>query len=135
MLPDAVFKLGMVKLCWIIESVQKNFPVNVRHFNLVCSDRFLAFQQETLNQIFSNTTSRKWRSQFFFGEAFFKNNLKTKTTTTKNQPNNRNKDKQTNEKNQQKNPNNIKTPKNQTHKVCFLLLKKENIFLLNGFKD
>lgn len=85
MLPDAVSKLGIVKLCWITESVQKNFPVNVQHCNLVCSDRFLAFQQETLNQIYSNITSRKGRFQFFFGEAFFKNNLKTKTTTTKQQ--------------------------------------------------
>lgn len=60
MLPDAVFgKLGIVKLCWITESAQKNFPVYVRHFNLVYSDRFLAFQQGTLNQIFSNTTSIK----------------------------------------------------------------------------
>lgn len=54
MLPDAVFgKLGIVKLRWITESAQKNFPVYVWHFNLVCSDRFLAFHQETLNQIFS----------------------------------------------------------------------------------
>lgn len=118
MLPDAVSKLGIVKLCWITESVQKNFPVNVQHCNLVCSDRFLAFQQETLNQIYSNITSRKGRFQFFFGEAFFKNNLKTKTTTTKQQKTNK-------FKNQQKTP--TTTSKSSTTKPTkFVLSSSKN---------